>query len=229
MGISRSRGVARVATIRSDAGVMLVLLTALAVSAGNQLSAIASPTNPAQGITARVVVSHVDQSDAFTFAPDGRIFIAEHASGHIDIFDPVSGVLSLFATVPNVFIDGDAGLMGIVLHPRYPTQPFVYVFATRTVSGTPREQILRFTDTGGTGTSPRVIFTGNTVANGFHQGGRILFGPDGMLYAIDGDRDDPANAQNPSTDSGKVLRMTALGRVPPDNPFPGSLVWTYGH
>jgi aldose sugar dehydrogenase len=88
--------------------------------------------------------------------------------------------------------------------------------------------MLRYRDSGGVGTNLKVIFTGNTVANGFHQGGRILFGPDGLLYAIDGDRDDPANAQNLANDAGKMLRFTASGGVPRDTPSATSSVWAYG-
>lgn len=66
------------------------------------------------------------------------------------------------------------------------------------------------------------------MANGFHQGGRLLFGPDGQLYVMVGDADDPANSQDLSNTSGKLLRMTPGGGVPAGNPFAGSLVWAYG-
>jgi glucose/arabinose dehydrogenase len=188
----------------------------------------ALPATSSEGIGIREVVGHLMNPNAFTLAPDGRFFIAERTTGRIDLFDPVSGELTLFTTITSLFVDGDSGVMGLALHPQYPIRPYLYAYASRTVGSTPREQILRFTDNGGVGTQPRVIFTGNTVANGFHQGGRILFGADGMLYAVDGDRDDPALAQDPTVDAGKMLRMTPAGKVPPDNPFPGSRVWAYG-
>jgi glucose/arabinose dehydrogenase len=62
-----------------------------------------------------------------------------------------------------------------------------------------------------------------------HNGGRIAFGPDGMLYAGTGDAADGANAQDPASLGGKVLRLRPDGGVPDDNPFPGSPVWSLGH
>lgn len=72
----------------------------------------------------------------------------------------------------------------------------------------------------------KVIYS--APASTYHNGGRILFGPDKKLYAVVGDRQDPANAQSLTNPHGKILRMTAAGKVPGDNPFPGSLVWSYG-
>jgi glucose/arabinose dehydrogenase len=64
---------------------------------------------------------------------------------------------------------------------------------------------------------------------GNHNGGRIAFGPDGMLYATVGDAGRPDAAQDADALNGKILRMTPTGGVPDDNPFPGSLVYSLGH
>ena len=64
---------------------------------------------------------------------------------------------------------------------------------------------------------------------GNHNGGRIAFGPDGMLYATVGDAGDPDTAQDPASLNGKILRMTPTGKVPDDNPIDGSLVYSMGH
>jgi glucose/arabinose dehydrogenase len=64
---------------------------------------------------------------------------------------------------------------------------------------------------------------------GNHNGGRIAFGPDGMLYATAGDAGQRDAAQDGSSLNGKILRMTPTGAVPGDNPFPGSLVYSLGH
>ena len=65
---------------------------------------------------------------------------------------------------------------------------------------------------------------------GNHNGGRIAFGPDGMLYATVGDAGDRRASRRTSASlNGKILRMTPTGGVPDDNPFPGSLVYSLGH
>ncbi|HEX9701786.1 MAG TPA: PQQ-dependent sugar dehydrogenase, partial [Rhodospirillales bacterium] len=63
----------------------------------------------------------------------------------------------------------------------------------------------------------------------FHNGGRIAFGPDGMLYATTGEIFEADNAQDLKSLGGKVLRVAPDGGIPADNPFPGSPVWSYGH
>jgi glucose/arabinose dehydrogenase len=66
-------------------------------------------------------------------------------------------------------------------------------------------------------------------AAGHHNGGRLAFGPDGMLYATAGDAGDTASAQDRDSLAGSILRMEPDGTVPRDNPFDGSPVYSYGH
>ncbi|MCC3299195.1 PQQ-dependent sugar dehydrogenase [Arthrobacter caoxuetaonis] len=62
-----------------------------------------------------------------------------------------------------------------------------------------------------------------------HNGGRIAFGPDGMLYATAGDAGSRDSAQDTGSLGGKILRLMPDGSAPADNPFPGSPVYSYGH
>jgi glucose/arabinose dehydrogenase len=163
---------------------------------------------------------------AFTVAPSGRVFYGERLTGVVRMIDPGSGWTAPFVTVPDLATAGEQGLLGIALDPEFATNPFVYIYATRVVSGVAENQILRVRSFRATGTSMTVIY--RAPAASVHNGGRILFGPDRMLYVVTGDIASPANSQNVGSPLGKVLRMTSLGAVPPDNPFPGSLTWAYG-
>ena len=182
---------------------------------------------PAHGaVTAQPVATNLAFPAAFTFAPDGRIFYAERLTGEIRIFNPVTSTDTLFFTVPNLATAGEQGVLGLALAPDYPFTPHVYAFATRVASGVASSQILRITDTLGAGSAMQVIFTARAATT--HVGGRILFGPDRMLYAVIGDTGVPAYAQDLGRRVGKILRMTDSGAVPADNPYRGSHVFAYG-
>jgi len=75
---------------------------------------------------------------------------------------------------------------------------------------------------------PEDVLTGIPASN-THNGGRLAFGPDGMLYATAGDAGEPDRAQDLTSLGGKILRMLPDGTVPSDNPFADSLVFSLGH
>lgn len=177
----------------------------------------------AQTITVVPVVTGLNFPAGFTFTPDARIVYGERLTGEIHIFNPQTGTDSLFSTISNV---SAPGLTGLALHPDYPSMPYVYAYVQRTVSGVLRSQILRFTDTGGAGSSQTLIYSRRAGPD--HNGGRLLFGPDRRLYLSIGDHAAPANAQNLTNDFGKILRMTPAGGIPTGNPFPNSRIHAYG-
>ena len=128
---------------------------------------------------------------------------------------------------------GESGLLGIAVSPGYATDRWIYVYYTYTlVTNNPQpgvtatdNRIARFQ----IGGQLQEILTG-IPGGDFHDGGRIAFGPDGMLYATTGETyDTPQLAQDMNSLGGKILRMTPEGKVPAGNPFPGSLVWSLGH
>lgn len=209
------------------AGVLVAGIIGGARAGGNPSADRArSDAHPAT-IGAIPIATGLDFPAAFTFAPDGRIFYGERLTGEIRIYDPSTGSDTLFFTVRNISITGEQGLLGLALNPSYPSKPYVYAYATRTVPSL-QNQILLIKDVGGRGRKPRIIWASDTVAGDYHDGGRIRFGPDGQLYAIVGEGHDSSNAQDLTNDAGKILRMSPTGAIPPDNPIPGSRIWAYG-
>jgi glucose/arabinose dehydrogenase len=178
-------------------------------------------------IVARRVVRGLQQAVAFTFDDRGRIWFVQKSVGDIRVVDPDSGHQWRFFRVHDVAAEAEQGLVGIALHPGFPQEPFVYVFATRIVDDELVDQILRVENVDGRGRHPRVIYSSAASSAHIHSSGRILFGPDGMLYAAVGDAGVSSNAQSVSSTRGKILRMTPNGHVPADNPS-GSLVWASG-
>jgi glucose/arabinose dehydrogenase len=177
---------------------------------------------------AHEVIGNLDFPAGFTFAPNGDVFYGDRYDGDIHIWHHVDKSKTDFFTIPNVVSNGEQGLLGIALDPNYPSTPYVYAYATRDVSGEEHNQIVRIANSGGTGSGMVVIFNASTTAGTYHDGGRILFGPDGKLYAVMGEAHGAANAQQLGNPAGKVLRMNSSGSVPADNPFNGSRIWSYG-
>jgi glucose/arabinose dehydrogenase len=126
---------------------------------------------------------------------------------------------------PEVDATGEGGLLGIALHPDFPAERWAYLYAT-TAGG---NQVSRWrVGDDLTFSDPEVLIDRIPAARN-HDGGRIAFGPDRMLYVGTGDARQPERAADLGSLAGKILRVTADGQVPDDNPSPGSPVWTYGH
>ena len=122
----------------------------------------------------------------------------------------------------------EAGLMGLALDPAYDANGWFYAcYATRDGS-TPVNRVVRLRDEGEALALDAILLDGIPSAR-FHAGCRIRFGPDGKLYLTSGDALDGPAAQDLGSLAGKILRMNPDGSVPEDNPFPGSLVYSYGH
>lgn len=128
-------------------------------------------------------------------------------------------------TVPGVVHEGEGGLLGLAYLDDGSDE---WLYAYETTATDNRIVRIRFGDEAAITSEPQVILSGIAKAHN-HNGGRIAFGPDGMLYATVGDAGDPDSAQDPGSLNGKILRMTPTGGVPADNPAPGSLVYSLGH
>lgn len=153
---------------------------------------------------------------------DETPLVSERDSGDVLELDD-SGNTRVIGTVRTAQARGEGGLLGLAVHEGY-----LYTYLTTDHDN----RILRFDLTGEAGSlglgEAEVVLEGIPAA-GFHNGGRIAFGPDGMLYATTGDAGDGENAQDLDSWSGKILRMTPEGQVPRNNPFDESLVYSYGH
>jgi aldose sugar dehydrogenase len=182
-----------------------------------------APTPASADIESRRVIGKLRAPVAFTFGPGRTIWYVEKNTGRVRIHDLDTDRDRLFVTVPNVNGTGERGTLGIALHPRYPAKPLVYVFATRNQGGELRNQILRYRDRRGSGMQRRIVFSAPAGSAPNHHGGRILFGPDGLLYAVIGEGAEPERSQDLADDRGKILRIEPDGDVPSDNPLDGRL------
>lgn len=173
-------------------------------------------------------VEGLDTPWSLVFLPDGRALVSERP-GRIRLID-AGGRLSAvsYAEPPDIAPTDEGGLMGLALHPDFPSTPYVYAMATRRMGGTVVNTVFRLRHLGDRAVFDREIIDG-IPAGEWHDGGRIAFGPDRMLYIGTGDASKSERASDLHSLAGKILRVTPEGQVPPDNPFPGSPVYSYGH
>ena len=207
---------------------MLTARARVTITGLSVLLVIALGVTPAGAVRARRIAGGLNDPVAFTFGPNDRIWYVEKDTGEIRVLNRRTGRSQRFFVVSRVNGEGERGLLGIALHPNFPATPYVYAYATRNVDGRLRNQILRIRDAGGRGRHATPIFQSPASSSPYHNGGRILFGPDGMLYAIVGEGHNPANAQQLGNDQGKILRMTPTGGIPDDNPLGRRRIFAYG-
>ena len=176
------------------------------------------PAIAASAQRAEPYVAGLEQPTNMAFAPDGRLFFTEQATGQVRIVAP-DGTLGddPFARFP-VGAGFETGLLGLALHPRFDDgEPWVYLYLTDPGPGMNVIGRVRADgDRGGTFERLRETVPGT---NAYHNGGDLLFGPDDRLYATVGEAHESARAQDVDDPGGKVLRLTDLGDAAPGNPF----------
>jgi aldose sugar dehydrogenase len=195
-------------------------------------TAATSPAAAVGGIGVRLVKGGLNNPDGFTFGPGGLIFYLERLTGQVHELNPTTHADRLLFTIPNVvgLSNDERGALGIAMSPGWPRVPYMYVYVTRNVSGILRNQILRIHVVNGHAVNYQTIFQTSAVTTSYHNGGRILFGPGGSLFAMVGDGHVDANGQDLSANPrGKILHMFPDGSVPASNPIHGSLIWSFGH
>ena len=169
---------------------------------------------------------------ALAAAPDGRLFFGELLSGKIRILQEGRVLTEPFATLDDVVYHREAGLLGLALHPEFPHEPYIYaMYVVRDIeTGLPKMQrVVRFRDVNNVGQDYTVVLDELPfTTEGFHNGGRIAFGPDGKLYLSIGDIWMRDLSQDAAKLPGSILRFNADGSIPEDNPIPGSPVYAIG-
>ncbi|SHI23973.1 PQQ-dependent sugar dehydrogenase [Streptomyces sp. 3214.6] len=134
------------------------------------------------------------------------------------------GTKTQVGTVPNaVTTNGEGGLMGVAVDPKWETNHYVYFMHTADEGN----RVVRMTYNGSSLTGYTVLLQG-IKKNRYHNGGRLAFGPDGYLYVSTGEAQTPDLAQDKNSLNGKILRMTTDGKPAPGNPF-GNYVYSLGH
>ena len=208
------------------------------------ISIVAAKAQPVAGSTIETqkqkfvlqsVTTELQRPWGMAFLPDGRILVTELA-GEIRIIKEDKLLDEKISGVPEVFNNGQGGLLDIQLHPDYAKNGWIYITYAKP-DGTK----------GGGTTVIRAKLKGNTLTNieqlfnaqpsspsGAHFGSRIVFDGNGYIFFSCGERGKMENAQDLTNHLGKIMRLHDDGRVPTDNPFVNTAgakpeIWSYGH
>lgn len=175
------------------------------VSTQPQLTA----TVPVQ-VRVETVLTGLDFPVALAFADDGRLFFNELRTGRVRVASAQGFALqpAAFAT-ENVEATGERGLIGLAIR-----QDQVYL-SLHDASGVAR--VVRYRDAGGQGID-RALLVDGLPSTQVHSVGNLAIGPDDLLYLSIGDGNNPANAQDPNSLNGSILRYRLDGTVPQGGP-----------
>ncbi|MFI7387083.1 PQQ-dependent sugar dehydrogenase [Streptomyces sp. NPDC049813] len=161
--------------------------------------------------------------------PEGGLLVSSRDEGTITRVDTETGKKTELGSVPGVAPAGEGGLLGLALSPSYASDHMVYAyFTTESDNRIARMPYDAKKPAGEQLGAPDTIFKGIPKGTN-HNGGRIAFGPDDLLYVGTGETYRTEYAQDKKSPGGKILRLTPEGDPAPGNPFGKSPVYSYGH
>jgi glucose/arabinose dehydrogenase len=182
----------------------------------------ASPSEPGRPHVVRTIATGLAAPWGLTFLPDGSALVGERDTTRV--LSITDGRVRPVGRVAGVTPQGEAGLLGLAASPSYDDDHLVYAYLSTRADN----RVVRMTYDGDRLGPQHPVLTG--IPNGYiHDGGRLLFAPDGNLFVSTGETGDGPLAQDRDSLAGKILRITPDGDPAPGNPRPGSPVWTMGH
>jgi glucose/arabinose dehydrogenase len=188
----------------------------------------ASPTEPSkpkptEPKVVETIATGLEAPWGLDFFPNGDAIVTERDSARVLRISGEGHLVAEVGRIGEAAPQGEGGLLGVAISPRFETNRTLYFYVS---SRTDNRVVTAKLENGRLGRTT-AIFTGIPLGS-IHDGGRLEFGPDGMLYVSTGETGKPALAQQRGSLGGKILRLTPRGNPAPGNPY-GSAIWSYGH
>ena len=209
--------------------VIIVSILTMKFSPSETLVPLPAPVSNLSNLTntsgVEIIAQGLQAPRSIDISKDGRIFLSEKR-GSIRVVD--NGTL-LTEPVGDIKAEniGDAGLLGLTLHPNFTQNHLFYVYYTYSNSTGLFNKVLMLKESNNRIIDSKTILDG-IPGDDYRDGGRIKFGPDGKLYVSTGDASIPELSQDLDSLAGKILRINEDGTIPQDNPFSNSPVYAYG-
>ncbi|WP_442108644.1 PQQ-dependent sugar dehydrogenase [Pseudomonas sp. NUPR-001] len=176
---------------------------------------------------------------ALAFLPEGKGMLVTERVGNLRIVSPEGKVGAPLGGVPQVWAEGQGGLLDVMLSPDFKQDRMVYLSyaeqggedgkaGTAVGRGRLSSDLAKLEDF-------TVIFRQQPkLSNGIHFGSRLVFDREGYLFIALGENNQRPTAQDLDKLQGKVVRLLPDGGVPKDNPFVGQAnvrpeIWSFGH
>lgn len=210
--------------------VIIISILTMKLSPSETLVPLPSPVSNSGNLTntkgVQIAAEGLEAPRSIDVAEDGRIFFTEQ-HGSIRVVDK-NGTL-LEEPVGDIKVEnlGEAGLLGLTLHPNFTQNHLFYIFCTYSNNTGIFNRVLMLKENENRIIDSRTILDG-IPGSEFRDGGRIKFGPDAKLYVSTGDASIPELSQDLNSLAGKILRINEDGTIPQDNPFSNSFVYAYG-
>ncbi|MGH3760974.1 PQQ-dependent sugar dehydrogenase [Actinophytocola sp.] len=204
-----------------------------------------TPTPPSStetpGLLVEQVAGGLEHGWDIGFLPDGKVLVTQRPAriALLSSAEPGARVTQVKAELSDVYVSGEGGLMGMVVHPDFEQTRRFTTCQTHTENGDPADIRLvtwRLAEDGKIATREKELLTGLPLSTGRHSGCRPTIGADGMLVVGTGDTAQGSISQDKTSLGGKVLRLDLnTGEPAPDNPFIDAenprerYVYSYGH
>ncbi|RVM33349.1 PQQ-dependent sugar dehydrogenase [Sinorhizobium meliloti] len=220
------------------AAVFLALAAAVAVARHETATAQDSPRmldTESGPVSVEVFAGGVEHPWGAALLPDGDMLVTERP-GRLRLVSAEGAVGEPIEGVPDVFAQGQGGLLDVALDPDFATNRTVYLSFAEEREGGAATSVGRgrLNDDATALSDFKIIFRQEPAASGEnHFGSRLAFAPDGKLFITLGERFDMQEAQDPANHLGTIVRLNPDGAIPDDNPFVGRVgadeIWSYGH
>ncbi|MEH6742452.1 PQQ-dependent sugar dehydrogenase [Hyphomonas sp.] len=182
------------------------------------------------------VVTETEWPWGLAFLPNGDLLFTEKEGG-LKFVAGGEGTATPVTGLPEAYIEGQGGYLGLVLDPDFETNRMVYISYSKGDDAANAAAVIkgRLSNDSSALENVEEIFWADRRDTAYHFGSRLQFANDGTLFVSLGEGFKyMKDSQDPSITHGKIVRINTDGSIPADNPFADGeagapAVWSYGH